>query len=125
MMKGSGARLIRGFSVLLASLSTSLVADTAFAQQYPSSPITIVVPYEAGGGVDRVARLLAEQLQQALKSPVIVENRAGANGNIGSDYVARSAPDCYTLLYSPPGPLVINKLLYSKLSYDADTFVPI
>ena len=108
------------------TLATGLAAyGSASAEDFPKRVITIVVPYEAGGGVDRVARLLADHLQHTLKTSVIVENRAGANGNIGSDYVARADPDGYTLLYAPPGPLVINKLLYPKLNYDYDAFVPI
>ena len=95
------------------------------ARAFPVRAVTIVVPYEAGGGVDRLARLVAEQLQQVWGSAVVVENRAGANGNIGADHVARAAPDGHTLLYAPPGPLVINKLLYDKLNYDSDQFVPI
>jgi tripartite-type tricarboxylate transporter receptor subunit TctC len=95
------------------------------AQDYPGKPITIVVPYAAGGGVDQLARLVADQLNKALNVPVVVENRSGANGNIGSEYVARANPDGYTLLYSAPGPLAINKRLYAKLNYDSDAFVPI
>jgi tripartite-type tricarboxylate transporter receptor subunit TctC len=125
-MKRQGGGLIRFVKTALVTLAAGLVAySSASAQDFPKRVITIVVPYEAGGGVDRVARLLAEHLQRTLKASVIVENRAGANGNIGSDYVARADPDGYTLLYAPPGPLVINKLLYPKLNYDYDAFVPI
>ena len=115
-------RAIAGLSMLAAVL---LSGGTSHAQTFPARTVTIVVPYEAGGGVDRLARLIAEQLQQAWGSSVVVENRVGANGNIGSDYVARAAPDGHTLLYAPPGPLVINKLIYDKLNYDSDRFVPI
>lgn len=115
-------KLIVGLVVLAAALTCPAPGH---AQDYPSKPIAIVVPYAAGGGVDRLARLVAEQLHQAMSTPVIVENRPGANGNIGAEHVARSHPDGYTLLYAPPGPLVINKLLYAKLNYDSDTFIPI
>jgi tripartite-type tricarboxylate transporter receptor subunit TctC len=125
-VKRRGAGLIRFVSITLLTLAAGLVTDSsAFAEDFPTRVITIVVPYEAGGGVDRVARLVAEHLQHTWKTSVIVENRAGANGNIGSDYVARADPDGYTILYAPPGPLVINKLLYPKLNYDYDAFVPI
>ena len=125
-MKRRGGGLIRFVSTALVTLAAGLVAHgSASAEDFPKRVITIVVPYEAGGGVDRVARLVADHLQHTLKTSVIVENRAGANGNIGSDYVARADPDGYTLLYAPPGPLVINKLLYPKLNYDYDAFVPI
>ena len=125
-MKRRGGGLIRFVSTALVTLATGLAAyGSASAEDFPKRVITIVVPYEAGGGVDRVARLMADHLQHTLKTSVIVENRAGANGNIGSDYVARADPDGYTLLYAPPGPLVTNKLLYPKLNYDYDAFVPI
>lgn len=125
-MKRRSAILLKVPATALLALSTMLlVCGPARVLEYPSRPVTIVVPYEAGGGVDRVARLVAEQLHQTWKSPVVVENRPGANGNIGAEYVSRSSPDGYTLLYSPPGPLVINKLLYRKLPYDSDEFVPI
>jgi tripartite-type tricarboxylate transporter receptor subunit TctC len=115
-------KLIAGSIVLWVALLFSFAGG---AQDYPSKPVAIVVPYAPGGGVDRLARLVAEQLHAAWSTPVIVENRAGANGNIGAEYVARSSPDGYTLLYSPPGPLVLNKLLDSNLRYDSDAFVPI
>jgi tripartite-type tricarboxylate transporter receptor subunit TctC len=125
-MKRPIAGLIKRLLAILIMLdATFVMCGAGHAQEYPSRPVTIIVPYEAGGGVDRVARLVADHLQQQWKSPVIVDNRPGANGNIGADYVARSPADGYTLLYSPPGPLVINKLLYPKLNYDSDTFVPI
>jgi tripartite-type tricarboxylate transporter receptor subunit TctC len=100
-------------------------ALNAHAQDYPHKPIKIIVPVPPGGGADRIARLVADGLQKKLGQPVIVENRSGAAGNIGADGVAKAAPDGYTLLASPPGPLVVNKSLYPKLSYDSDAFVPV
>jgi tripartite-type tricarboxylate transporter receptor subunit TctC len=97
----------------------------ALAQDYPIKPIRIVVPVPAGGAADTLARIIGERLTAKLGQPVIVDNRVGANGNIGAEYVASAAPDGYTLLLSPPGPLAINKSLYKKLSYDSDGFVPI
>lgn len=97
----------------------------AAAQDYPAKPIRIVIPEPPGGGIDRVSRMVAEQLREKWGQPVIVETRSGAGGNIAAELVARAAPDGYTLLFSPPGPLVVNKSLYARLSFDPDTFVPV
>ena len=98
----------------------------AIAQEYPSKPIKVVVPFPPGGGMgDRIARLVSDKLRERWGQPLIVENRAGANANIGADYVAKAAPDGYTLLVTGEGPLVINKALNPKLSYDPDAFVPV
>lgn len=109
--------------LLLAALG--LHGGAALAQDYPSKPINVVVPAAAGGGLDRVARLLAERLRSKWGQPVVVTNRAGAAGIIGSEYVAKAPPDGYTLLFAAPGQLVINKILYAKLMFDPDAFVPI
>jgi len=95
------------------------------ADDYPSKPIRIIVPVPPAGAADTLARLIAERLTAKFGQPVIVENRAGAGGNIGADYVAHSPPDGYTLLLSPPGPLTINKSLYKRLPYDPETLVPV
>jgi tripartite-type tricarboxylate transporter receptor subunit TctC len=95
------------------------------AEEYPSATVTIVVPFPAGGTADILPRLVAEVLRGKLGQSVIVENRPGAGGNIGAEYVARAKPDGYTLLASPPGPLAINQVLYKQLAYDATKFVPI
>src|SRR5579872_7074906 len=95
------------FSALIAA--AVLAAPPAFAQDaaagYPNHPIRIIVCVPAGGGVDTVTRLVALGLQQKLGQPVVVENRAGAAGNIGADFVYGSAPDGYTLLAAQPAPL--------------------
>lgn len=95
------------------------------AQDYPSKPVRIIVPFQPGGGSDTLARLLAEKLNAKWGQPVIVENRAGAGGNLGAEFVAKAPPDGYTLLISSPGPVVINKSLYAALPFDPDTFVPV
>ena len=95
------------------------------AQAYPSKPIRIVVPFPPGGGTDVSARIVAASLQKKLDQSVLVENRAGANGNIGAEAVFRAAPDGYTLLFAAPGPLSISKVLYANLNFNPDTFVPI
>jgi tripartite-type tricarboxylate transporter receptor subunit TctC len=98
---------------------------TAQAQEWPSKPVRIIVPFPPGGSADLMPRAVAEKLAEKWSQPVIVENRPGAAGNIGADLVFRAEPDGYTLLSAPPPPLVINKLLYTKLSYDPAQFVPI
>ena len=85
----------------------------------------IIVPFPAGGSADLMPRAVAEKLSEKWGQPVIVENRPGAAGNIGADVVFRADPDGYTLLSSPPPPLVINRSLYSNLTYDASQFTPV
>jgi tripartite-type tricarboxylate transporter receptor subunit TctC len=88
------------------------------AQDWPSRPVHLVVPYAPGGPVDLSARLIAPKLQQALGQPVVVENKPGAGGNIGADFVAKSAPDGYTLVMGAIATHAINPALYAKLPYD-------
>jgi tripartite-type tricarboxylate transporter receptor subunit TctC len=106
-------------------LLAAALALPAHGQDFPSRQVSITVPAAAGGGLDRVARLIADKLRAKWGQPVVVENRAGAAGIIGSEYVARAAPDGHTLLFAATGQLVINKSLYAKLSFDPDQFVPI
>jgi tripartite-type tricarboxylate transporter receptor subunit TctC len=111
---------------LAALLSLSLLPSIASAQEYPAKPVRIVVPYAAGGNADILGRTLAQKLGDALKQPFVVENRGGANGGIGTDLVAKSAPDGYTLLVTASGPIVVNPTLYAKVPYDpVKDFVPI
>ena len=109
------------FRFLVSAALLAVVLGTealqAQAQQYPSRPVHIVVPYPAGGPNDIVVRLVAQRLAQALGEPFVVENRPGAGGNIGTDSVAKSAPDGYTLLSVGPGALIINPLL-GKVPHD-------
>jgi tripartite-type tricarboxylate transporter receptor subunit TctC len=92
---------------------------------YPSKIIKIVVPFSAGGTADAVPRVVAEKLRQKWGQAVIIENRAGAGGNIGAEFLANSQPDGYTLLASPPGPIAINETLYKKLSFKPSDFLPV
>src|SRR2546422_11126832 len=85
--------------------------------QYPSKPIRMVVPFPAGGSVDAVGRWVSQKLAEAWKQPVLVDNRAGAGGNVGADVVAKSAPDGYTVLLTTPG-LAISPSIYKKLPFD-------
>src|SRR5918992_2608406 len=95
-----------------------VVAGAAFAQAYPGKPIRIVVPYAAGGTSDILARQIGPKLTDAWGQPVIVENKPGANGNVGADFVAKSAPDGYTLLLTDLGGLVISASVYPKLPFN-------
>ncbi|MBU70021.1 MAG: tripartite tricarboxylate transporter substrate binding protein [Cupriavidus sp.] len=95
---------------------------SALAQgEYPTKPIRLVVPYPAGGLTDTLARQVAEGLSKRLGQTVVVENKGGAGGIIGTDFVAKSAPDGYTLLMTIPGPITANIALYKKLPYDPRT----
>jgi len=95
-----------------------LLAGTANAQ-YPAKPLRLIVPFAPGGSTDIFARLIAERAQAPLGQPVVVENRAGAAGNIGAEAVVRSAPDGYTLLMATTGVMAINNALYKNMTYDA------
>jgi len=109
-----------------ATLLAALVSSAALAQPYPSKPVTFISPYAPGGTTDILARILAPRLQQALGQPFLVEYRPGAGGNVGTDMVARSAPDGYTILMGASGPLSINVTLFKKLPYDPTTdLVPV
>jgi tripartite-type tricarboxylate transporter receptor subunit TctC len=98
----------------------------ASAQDYPTRPVTLIVPYAPGAATDTIARLLAQRLEQRLGKPVIAENRTGAATLIGASYVARAAPDGYTLLHATSTTMAINVRLYKKLPYDpANDFTPV
>jgi tripartite-type tricarboxylate transporter receptor subunit TctC len=110
--------------LLLALITTG--ALTAQAQEYPSKPIRIVVPFAPGGVADNSARVVAEPLGQRLGQPVVVENRPGASGNIGTQQVAQSAADGYTLLLGFDGTMVINPHVFPKIPFDTlKDFAPV
>jgi tripartite-type tricarboxylate transporter receptor subunit TctC len=111
----------------LASLGAGLLlAGAAWAQAYPQKPITLVVPFAAGSGTDAVGRVIAQELSERLKQPVVVDNRAGANGQIGAEFVAKAPADGYTLLMTTATTHSINPGLYKLLRYDAQRdFSPI
>jgi tripartite-type tricarboxylate transporter receptor subunit TctC len=102
----------------LAAAAALLVAQPAGAQQYPSKPIRIIVPFGAGGTSDILARAIGPKLTEAWSQPVIVENRTGANGNVGADFVAKSPPDGYTMLLSDVGALAISPSVYPNMPFD-------
>lgn len=99
-------------TAVVASLSIAHASDT-----FPNKPIKFIVPYAAGGATDTTARLVSKELTAILGQPVIVENKAGAGGNIGTDYVAKSTPDGYTMLLAYTGPMAINPSLYDSLPF--------
>jgi tripartite-type tricarboxylate transporter receptor subunit TctC len=96
----------------------ALTSATAFAQAYPSRPVTMIVPFGAGGGTDIIARGVSEELSKALKQPIVVEPRPGANGAIGSALAARAAPDGYTLLFTAQSTYSLNPNLMKDPPYD-------
>lgn len=110
-------RLGKPFGVL-AALALALFPPGSFAQSWPAKPVKMVVPFSAGGSTDTVARIIGEKLTARLGQPVIVENRAGAGGSIGSDFVAKSAADGYTMLVGTSSTMAILPHLYRKPPYD-------
>ena len=113
------------FAVALAA-TFFLVAGAANAAPYPSEPVHLIVPYAPGGNVDAAARILGDQLSNALHQPFIVENKPGAAGLIAGQYVAHAKPDGATILIGSNAPLVLGPLLYAKPPYDPEkTFVPV
>jgi tripartite-type tricarboxylate transporter receptor subunit TctC len=114
-------------ALLAAALVSGLLATPfALAQSWPSKPIRVVVNFPPGGAADQLARAIGQPLSEALGQPVVVENRGGANGNIGGEAVAKSAPDGYTLLMSSGGMVSVNPHLYPKMSFDpAKDLVPV
>ncbi len=121
--RARGACAAGGLAVALAVLLCTIQA--APGQTYPSRTVRLIVPFPAGGTADVMPRIFAEWLSRKWGQPVVIENKPGAAGNIGAEAVAHAEPDGYTLLSSPPPPLVINQHLYPKLGYDASTFEPI
>jgi tripartite-type tricarboxylate transporter receptor subunit TctC len=111
---------------LLAALLLLAAADPALAQAaYPNKQVRLVVPFPAGGSADILCRLVGEKLSAAWGQPVVIDNRAGAGGNVGAEIAYRADSDGYTLLCSPPGPLAINHNLYRTLPYDWTKFAPV
>jgi len=112
-------------AIMAVAISTAAAAAQDAVKDYPNRPIKIVVCVPAGGGVDTVTRFVADGLSKKLGQPVVVENRAGASGNIGAESVYTSAPDGYTLLAAQPAPLTVNPLLYKSMNFDPTKFEPV
>jgi tripartite-type tricarboxylate transporter receptor subunit TctC len=116
----------RRFTLAAVMAVAVLSSATAWAQAYPNRPVRIVAPFPAGGLADVLARAVGDEMSKSLGQPVVVENRAGAGGNIGAEVVASSPPDGYTIMMSSAGILSINEFLYSKMPFDPLTaFAPI
>lgn len=121
MLKNKFTLAVAACSITLLTLSIS----PAFAQDYPNKPIKLVVPFAPGGVTDTSGRIIAEALSKRLGQTVIVENQAGASGNIGTTRVAQSAPDGYTLLLGFDGTMAINPHVFAKTGFEAKDFAPI
>jgi len=116
--------VLRLLAATLLALSFSVTG--ASAQQYPDRPLHLIVPFPPGGGADILARTVMPRVEKALGQPIVIENKPGAGGNIGAEYVARAAPDGYTLLYGTNGTHAINASLYRNLRFDpVKDFVPV
>ncbi|HSI52422.1 MAG TPA: tripartite tricarboxylate transporter substrate binding protein, partial [Ramlibacter sp.] len=112
--------------LLAALLAAGLAPGAVLAQAWPAKPIRVIVSFPPGGAADQIARAISQPLQEVLGQTVVVENRAGANGNIAGDYVAKQPADGYTLLMSSGGTVSINPHLYPKMSFDpAKDLVPV
>ena len=112
-------------SLALCIIISNCLESSPRAQGYPDHPVKIIVPFPAGGTADAVPRIIGDWLSRKWGQPVVVENHTGAAGNIGAELAYRAAPDGYTLLSSPPPPLVMNQNLYPKLAFDPSKFEPI
>jgi tripartite-type tricarboxylate transporter receptor subunit TctC len=123
-MLGTGGTLVGGLALV-----TALAGELARAQDakddYPSRTITLVVPYPPGGIADTMPRVVAEELRQSWGQPVIVDNRSGASGSVGSAAVWRAKPDGYTLLSAPSSPIVINQFIQKNPGFDPTQLVPV
>jgi tripartite-type tricarboxylate transporter receptor subunit TctC len=116
---------MRRLSLVLAAIFAATATSPSHAQNYPSHPVRVIVPFAAGGAVDVLARLLGSKLSDQLGQPVIIENRPGAGGTLAADQVAKSAPDGYTILQNTNG-AAIAPALYKSLPFDADKdFAPV
>src|SRR5450432_1589265 len=111
--------------LMLVFVVSVFAAGSAPADEYPARPVKIIVPFAAGGTADAIPRLVGDWLSRKWGQPVVIENRTGAGGNIGADAAFHAAPDGYTLLCSPPPPLVINQNLYPNLGFDPAKFEPV
>ena len=119
MLQDRVLRAVFGAAILAASIGS------APAQDFPTRVVRIIVPFPAGGTADIVPRVVGEMLARKWRQPVVIENRTGAGGNIGAEAAFKAEPDGYTLLASPPPPLVINQNLYPHLNFDPAQFVPV
>jgi len=118
---------MRRLSLLLFGLALVLAPpERAVAQDWPSHPVTFIVPFPAGAAVDTLARAVAAELSEKFGKQFIVDNRAGAGGNLGGTAVAKAAADGYTMLFGTPAPIALNRFMYKGLAYDSERdFIPV
>jgi len=102
----------------LLALFAGLLVGPAVAENWPVRSVTMIVPFPAGGSADTLARTVAQELSDKLGKPFVIDNRAGAGGNIGAAAVAKAKPDGYTILFTTPAPIALNKLMYRNMPYD-------
>ena len=123
MTTWTASRVLLRFLPLLAVTITAPAPRAEDA--WPGGTVKIIVPYLAGATADGLPRILADDLSQMWKQPVILENRAGAGGNVGAEYAARSAPDGLTLLHAPTPVYAINQFVYKKMGFDPEALKPV
>ena len=108
--------------LFICALSLGVIIPSSFAQSnYPNKPINFIVPYGAGGSADSRSRQLAQKMSLLLKQPIVIDNKPGAGGNIGTEFIARAAPDGYTIGMGNFAPMAVNKTLFGNLRYDPET----
>ncbi len=112
-------------ATLIAAFTLSTAAFAQGAQDYPNKAVRLIVSAAAGGGNDLIARIVAQHLQPKWKQSIVVENRPGAGNNLAAEFVYKSDPDGYTLLVSPPAPLVVNKALFKELRFEPEKLEPV
>ena len=113
-------------AVLILGCAAGLTLPAAAAERYPDKPLRLIVPFPPGGGTDAAGRQIADRLTRELSVDIVVENRAGAGGNIGAQSVAKSAPDGYTLLVGTVGTQIVNRILFPSVDFDPTRdFVPV
>src|SRR5215470_18276395 len=118
--------MLRSLRFTLAiALFHAMLPPSAVAQDFPRRAVKVIVPYPAGGTADLMPRVVFDVLSRKWGEPVVIENKAGAGGNIGAEAAFHAEPDGYTLLASPPPPFVVNLSLYRKIGYDPAAFVPV
>ena len=120
------ARAVGACALVVTLVPAAAAGAQAGPHTYPDKPLRLIVPFPPGGGADNLARLIMPRVAQALGQPIVVENKAGAGGNLGAEFVARAAPDGYTLLYGTNGTHAINASLYRQLRFDpVRDFIPV
>ena len=113
--------MMKSLKIVMLFAALLIITKPQAQTNYPTKPITVVVPYGAGGSADSRSRQLAQKMSLILKQPFVIDNKPGAGGNIGTEFVARAAPDGYTIGMGNFAPLAVNKTLFGTLRYDPET----